>query len=94
MLVNVFMIQLYMPLHFLGYVYREIRHALADMEKMFSLLREHREVADAPDAQVLSVGEAGVRPRHGAAEPTGAGVAASHLLPQSAGFASNVSEVQ
>jgi len=32
-LVNVFMIQLYMPLHFLGFVYREIRHALADMEK-------------------------------------------------------------
>jgi len=60
-LVNVFMIQLYMPLHFLGYVYREIRHALADMEKMFGLLREHREVADAPDAQVLSVGKAEVR---------------------------------
>ena len=60
-LVNVFMIQLYMPLHFLGFVYREIRHALADMEKMFSLLREHREIADAPDAQSLSVGKADVR---------------------------------
>ncbi len=60
-LVNVFMIQLYMPLHFLGYVYREIRHALADMEKMFSLLREHREIADAPDAQPLSAGRADVR---------------------------------
>jgi len=36
-LVNVFMIQLYMPLHFLGFVYREIRHSLADMEKMFGL---------------------------------------------------------
>ena len=60
-LVNVFMIQLYMPLHFLGFVYREIRHALADMEKMFSLLHEHREVADAPDAQTLSVGKAEVR---------------------------------
>ena len=93
-LVNVFMIQLYMPLHFLGFVYREIRHALADMEKMFSLLHEHREIADAPDAQALSVGKAEVRPRHGAAEPTGAGVAASHLLPQSAGYASNVSEVR
>src|SRR5574340_385487 len=65
-LVNVFMIQLYMPLHFLGFVYREIRHALADMEKMFSLLHEHREIADAPDAQALSVGKAEVRPRHGA----------------------------
>ena len=60
-LVNVFMIQLYMPLHFLGFVYREIRHALADMEKMFGLLHEHREIADAPDAQALSVGKAEVR---------------------------------
>ena len=93
-LVNVFMIQLYMPLHFLGFVYREIRHALADMEKMFSLLHEHREIADAPGAQALLVGKAEVRPRHGAAESTGAGVAASHLLPQSAGYASNVSEVR
>ena len=84
-LVNVFMIQLYMPLHFLGFVYREIRHALADMEKMFSLLREHREIADKPDAQVLPTGKAEVRPRHGEAEPSGAGVAASHLLPQREG---------
>ncbi|MDP4028013.1 MAG: ABC transporter ATP-binding protein/permease [Gallionella sp.] len=60
-LVNVFMIQLYMPLHFLGFVYREIRHALADMEKMFGLLHEDREIADAPDAQALSVGTAEVR---------------------------------
>ena len=60
-LVNVFMIQLYMPLHFLGFVYREIRHALADMEKMFGLLHEHREVADAPDAQVLKPGRADVK---------------------------------
>jgi ABC-type transport system involved in Fe-S cluster assembly fused permease/ATPase subunit len=86
-LVNVYMIQLYMPLHFLGFVYREIRHSLADMEKMFSLLHEDREIADAPDAAVLQVGSAEVRPRHGAAEPSGAGVAASHLLPQSAGYA-------
>ena len=60
-LVNVFMIQLYMPLHFLGFVYREIRHALADMEKMFSLLHEDREIADAPNAQALSVGKAEVQ---------------------------------
>ena len=60
-LVNVYMIQLYMPLHFLGFVYREIRHALADMEKMFSLLHEEREVADAKDATVLQVGSAEVR---------------------------------
>jgi len=60
-LVNVFMIQLYMPLHFLGFVYREIRHALADMEKMFSLLHEDREIADAPDAATLQVGSAAVQ---------------------------------
>jgi len=60
-LVNVFMIQLYMPLHFLGFVYREIRHALADMEKMFSLLQEHREIADSPDAVTLQVGSAAVK---------------------------------
>ncbi len=59
-LVNVFMLQLYMPLHFLGFVYREIRHALADMEKMFRLLHEHREIADAPDATALRVGSAEV----------------------------------
>jgi len=63
-LVNVFMIQLYMPLHFLGFVYREIRHALADMEKMFSLLHEHREIEDAPDAVTLQVGSAAVRFDH------------------------------
>ncbi|HSM99107.1 MAG TPA: ABC transporter ATP-binding protein/permease, partial [Gallionella sp.] len=63
-LVNVFMIQLYMPLHFLGFVYREIRHALADMEKMFSLLHEDREIEDAPNAAVLQVGSAAVRFDH------------------------------
>jgi len=60
-LVNVFMIQLYMPLHFLGFVYREIRHALADMEKMFSLLHEDREIADAPNATTLQVDNAAVQ---------------------------------
>ncbi len=60
-LINVFMIQLYMPLHFLGFVYREIRHALADMEKMFGLMHEHREIADAPDAPALIVDKAEVR---------------------------------
>ncbi|HUW25258.1 MAG TPA: ABC transporter ATP-binding protein/permease [Gallionella sp.] len=60
-LVNVFMIQLYMPLHFLGFVYREIRHALADMEKMFSLLHEHCEIADKSDAGTLQAGKAEVR---------------------------------
>lgn len=63
-LVNVFMLQLYMPLHFLGFVYREIRHALADMEKMFRLLKEDREVADAPGATALLPGNASVQFDH------------------------------
>ncbi len=54
-LVNVFMLQLYMPLHFLGFVYREIKNALADMERMFTLLNEHREVEDAPNAPPLKL---------------------------------------
>jgi ABC-type multidrug transport system fused ATPase/permease subunit len=52
-LVNAFLIQLYMPLNFLGVVYREIRQALADIERMFDLLAVNREIADAPDAACL-----------------------------------------
>ena len=52
-LVNAFLIQLYMPLNFLGIVYREIRQALTDIERMFKLLNENREIADAPDARDL-----------------------------------------
>ncbi|MBI4809274.1 MAG: ABC transporter ATP-binding protein/permease [Nitrosomonadales bacterium] len=63
-LVNVFMLQLYMPLHFLGFVYREIKNALADMEKMFRLLDENREIADAPGAQALRLVQAAVRFEH------------------------------
>ncbi len=54
-LVNAFLIQLYMPLQFLGFVYREIKHSLADMEKMFSLLEQNAEIKDAPDARPLVV---------------------------------------
>ncbi len=60
-LVNVYMLQLYMPLHFLGFVYREIRNSLADMERMFRLLQEHREIADLPNAPVLQIKSAQVR---------------------------------
>ena len=60
-LVNVFMLQLYMPLHFLGFVYREIKNALADMEKMFRLLDENREVQDAQHAASLKLNGAAVR---------------------------------
>jgi ATP-binding cassette subfamily B protein len=60
-LINMYLLQLYMPLHFLGFVYREIKHSLADMEKMFRLLDEHREIADAPDAVPLFLAQASVR---------------------------------
>ncbi|MBK9702297.1 MAG: ABC transporter ATP-binding protein/permease [Betaproteobacteria bacterium] len=60
-LVNAFMIQLYIPLNFLGVIYREIKQALADMERMFALAAEHTEVADAPGAPALDVGAGEVR---------------------------------
>ena len=63
-LVNAFMIQLYIPLNFLGVIYREIKQALADMERMFRLIHEHAEVRDAPGAAALSVTEAAVRFEH------------------------------
>ena len=52
-LVNAFLIQLYIPLNFLGVVYREIRQALTDIERMFNLLKTHREISDAPNAREL-----------------------------------------
>jgi len=60
-LVNAFMIQLYIPLNFLGVIYREIRQALADMERLFSLIDEHAEVRDAPGAPALAVSAGAVR---------------------------------
>lgn len=59
-MINALMIQLYIPLGFLGVLYREIKQSLTDIDKMFTLLEREREVADAPDARPLQVGQAGV----------------------------------
>ena len=60
-MINAFMIQLYIPLNFLGVMYREIKQALTDLDKMFGLLGRHREVDDAPGAPALAVRQGTVR---------------------------------
>jgi ABC-type transport system involved in Fe-S cluster assembly fused permease/ATPase subunit len=63
-LVNSFMIQLYIPLGFLGVIYREIKQSLADMERLFSLLDQEQEIADAADATGLLAPAGDVRFSH------------------------------
>ncbi|MEG3001700.1 MAG: ABC transporter ATP-binding protein/permease [Comamonas sp.] len=64
-MINAFMIQLYIPLNFLGVLYREIKQSLVDLDRMFTLMDKEREVADAPDAAPLQLaGEPAVRFDH------------------------------
>jgi ATP-binding cassette subfamily B protein len=60
-MINAFMLQLYIPLNFLGVIYREIKQALTDLEKMFTLLERNREVDDRPGAGALVVNAGRVR---------------------------------
>jgi ATP-binding cassette, subfamily B, heavy metal transporter len=54
-MINAFMIQLYIPLNFLGVLYREIKQSLTDLDRMFTLLEKEREVADAANAPTLQL---------------------------------------
>ncbi len=64
-MINAFMIQLYIPLNFLGVLYREIKQSLTDLDKMFTLMDKDREVADAPGAPALTgLSQASVRFEH------------------------------
>ena len=63
-MVNAFMIQLYIPLGFLGVLYREIKQSLTDLDKMFTLMERDREIADVPGAQALRVDGASVAFSH------------------------------
>ena len=60
-MINAFMIQLYIPLNFLGVMYREIKQSLTDLDKMFGLLEKHREIDDLPGAKALNVVAGAVR---------------------------------
>lgn len=63
-LVSAYLTQLYAPLNFLGFVYREIKHALADMERMFGLMECGLEIADSPNAITLDTQSASIRFNH------------------------------
>jgi ABC-type transport system involved in Fe-S cluster assembly fused permease/ATPase subunit len=60
-LVNTLMLQLFLPLGFLGIIYRQLKYALADMDLMFKLLEREAEIKDQPDATALTVSQGVVR---------------------------------
>ena len=63
-LVNAFLLQLFIPLNFLGIVYSQLKHALADMHLMFDVLNKEPEIIDRPDAMALDPGNGEVRFEH------------------------------
>ena len=60
-MINAILLQLWQPLNFLGFVYREIKQGLVDVETMFDLLRQNPEIVDAPDAVPLAVTGGAIR---------------------------------
>jgi ATP-binding cassette subfamily B protein len=60
-MINAFLIQMFIPLNFLGVMYRQIKQSLTDIERLFDLLNVHREISDAPDAKALIVGGGAVQ---------------------------------
>ncbi len=63
-LVNAFLLQLFIPLNFLGVVYSQLKHALADMHLMFDVLNKDPEIIDRPDARTLDPGDSEIRFEH------------------------------
>lgn len=63
-LVNAYLLQMFIPMNFLGFVYREIKHSLVDMERMFGILDEHKAIEDKQDAKPLDVSKGEVRFDH------------------------------
>ncbi|HFD79068.1 MAG TPA: ABC transporter ATP-binding protein/permease [Gammaproteobacteria bacterium] len=63
-LINALLLQLFIPLNFLGVVYSQLKHAIADMQLMFDVLEQEPEIRDRPDARELEVGDGEVRFEH------------------------------
>jgi ATP-binding cassette subfamily B protein len=60
-LVNMFLLQLFIPLNFLGMIYRAMKHAMVDMDLIFKLLEEKPDITDAPEARDLEIGAGNIR---------------------------------